>query len=103
MYIGAGAQLPPEARKPKFLRNQAQAAGAGETPTVKFEGPLEGSSPKELGDAESVKGPRFVVCNISFVSNTCIFVSVCGINIIKDDAFVRHLWNMLQEAVPFFV
>jgi len=58
IYIGAGAPLPPEARKPKFLRNQAQAAAAGEPHMVKFEGPYEGSSTHEAGEGDSIKAPR---------------------------------------------
>lgn len=56
VYIGAGAQLPPDTKKPKFLRNQVLAAG--DAPMVKFEGPQGGSTPNDMGETESVKGPR---------------------------------------------
>ncbi|XP_052215690.1 ankyrin repeat and MYND domain-containing protein 1-like isoform X2 [Dreissena polymorpha] len=56
VYIGAGAQLPPDAKKPKFLRTQAGLA-AGDNHMVKFEGPHLGSTPTDE-EGEGFKGPR---------------------------------------------
>ncbi|KAL4220009.1 metal ion binding [Mactra antiquata] len=56
VYIGAGAQLPPDAKKPKFLR--AQQIGGGDGLMVKFDGPKSASTRKNFDEADAGKGPR---------------------------------------------
>ena len=50
IYIGAGAQLPPDAKKPKFLK--AQPAAGGDGPIVTFEGSQQGMTPVESVEME---------------------------------------------------
>ncbi|XP_052783756.1 ankyrin repeat and MYND domain-containing protein 1-like isoform X3 [Mya arenaria] len=63
VYIGAGAQLPPDAKKPRSLRAQPQPAPV-ESPMVKFEGPQRGSTPKELAEQEGHRGARWIYVKV---------------------------------------
>ncbi|XP_060565293.1 ankyrin repeat and MYND domain-containing protein 1-like isoform X3 [Ruditapes philippinarum] len=76
VYIGAGAQLPPDAKKPKFLRNQPTAGG--DAPMVTFEGPQGGSTPYDTGETESIKGPRYRRKQVTFRKPLFKYCYQCG-------------------------
>ena len=66
IYIGAGAPLPPDARRPKFLKTQPATVGDG--PIVTFEGSQQGMTPVEASEAgykeeteQKAGPPRYVV------------------------------------------